>query len=271
MPARRTISDPPVRRGFSMVELLVVVAVVSMLMAILLPSLSNAHEQAKRAKCASNLRQLGVAFHMYASDYDGHAMPLSYTNEWPMTYWYGRECGTGRPDQTGGFVWPYLHSDLRDQGVYECPSQPLGEVDILQGGSDSVTTTYGYNGYFLAPRSTPGRVGQIGHRPWQNLDTLSNPQLVFVFADTMLQWGDQLGNCALLEPPFQFDRRRRRWRREDFATTSFRHDWLANAVHADGHAASYAPDPNLITSREFQLGSVGPDNGPHYVPDWRDW
>ena len=58
------------RRGFSLVELLVVIAILSLLMTILLPALSQARHQARRAACAANLRQVGVAIHLYADDFD---------------------------------------------------------------------------------------------------------------------------------------------------------------------------------------------------------
>jgi len=54
--------------GFSLIELLVVIAVMSLLMAILSPALSEARHHARRAACASNLRQVGVAIHLYAQD-----------------------------------------------------------------------------------------------------------------------------------------------------------------------------------------------------------
>ena len=257
------------RSAFTLTELIVVAATVAMLMGLLLPSLSRARRQAKRVACASNLRQLGQAFHMYAVDYDGSAMPMAYWRTWPVTYWYGQD-GTACVDQTKGFVWPYLHSDLREHGLYECPEQPLGSIEELQGAAGSVTTTYGYNGYFLSPPTVPGWAAQIGQRPWQNLDTMTEPQEVFVFADTMMLWFGKLKNSALLDPPLLFSGKGS-WRRNPFPTTSFRHDWHTNAVHADGHAASLAPDPERITSREHRIGSVGPDNAPHYVPDWRDW
>jgi prepilin-type N-terminal cleavage/methylation domain-containing protein/prepilin-type processing-associated H-X9-DG protein len=261
------------RRGlaFTLVELLVVIAIVGMLMGILLPSLGRAQSQARRIKCAANLRQLGHAFHMYASDYAGQAMPLACFHDWPITYWFGRERDGDGVDQTKGFVWPYLHSDVCEDGVCECPEQPLGTIDQLQGAWGVVTSTYGYNGYFLAPASTPGWAAQIGHRPWQNLDTLDDPQKVFVFADTMIDWFGELKNCALLDPPFVFERSGHTWERNPNPTTSFRHDWLTNALHADGHVESLPTRGGAIQSDTYRIASVGSANDPHYVPDWREW
>ncbi|GAJ23796.1 unnamed protein product, partial [marine sediment metagenome] len=53
-------------RGFTLVELLVVIAIIALLMAILMPALNRAKEQGKRAVCLSNLRQLTLAWIMYA-------------------------------------------------------------------------------------------------------------------------------------------------------------------------------------------------------------
>ena len=56
--------------GFTLIELLVVIAILSLLIAILLPVLNQAKIQAHRAACAGNLRQVGVAIHIYAEDFD---------------------------------------------------------------------------------------------------------------------------------------------------------------------------------------------------------
>jgi prepilin-type N-terminal cleavage/methylation domain-containing protein len=68
--------------AFTLIELLVVMAILAILIAILLPALQGAKKSAKRAQCVNNLRQCGIAFVLYAGDYDDW-LPFPTVQSWP--------------------------------------------------------------------------------------------------------------------------------------------------------------------------------------------
>ncbi len=74
------------RRGFTLIELLVVVAIIAVLVAMLLPALNQAREAGKAAVCASNLRQIGIRFQTYATEYNG-MLPRPYVSEDRYRWW----------------------------------------------------------------------------------------------------------------------------------------------------------------------------------------
>jgi len=78
---RRSVSS----RGSALVELLVVIAIIAVLAAIIFPVLARARESSRKAACQSNLRQIGMAFLMYADDHDE-----GFPNNGDPYLWMGR-------------------------------------------------------------------------------------------------------------------------------------------------------------------------------------
>jgi prepilin-type N-terminal cleavage/methylation domain-containing protein/prepilin-type processing-associated H-X9-DG protein len=98
------------QRAFTLIEVLVVVAVISILAALLFPIFSQAREKARQASCASNTRQVGLAILMYAESYDETLPPVAYEGSQGDVLWLE-------------LVAPYV----KNQRVFQCPSDGLSE------------------------------------------------------------------------------------------------------------------------------------------------
>src|SRR2546426_1110213 len=86
-----------VRHAFTLVELLVVLAIISIIAGLLLPVFARARAHARTAVCLSNIRQLGFAAQMYIQDNDErlpdfHSDPFSAENEGDAPYWHDHFC-----------------------------------------------------------------------------------------------------------------------------------------------------------------------------------
>ncbi|MBI3118956.1 MAG: type II secretion system protein, partial [Candidatus Hydrogenedentes bacterium] len=105
----------PIRpMGFTLVELLVVMAIIAILMAMLLPALSRARESARKTTCASNLRQMGAIFQMFAQEHEG-IWPLRHAPYW-QNYSPTLNCWSSFD---GALLYPEYLSDV---DIVLCPS-----------------------------------------------------------------------------------------------------------------------------------------------------
>jgi competence protein ComGC len=115
------------RRAFTLIDLLVSMMVIAVLVGILLPSLANVHEAARRTVCASNLRQIGFGVASFADERGGRLPPSQYKNrgisEEMMTLRIGADANAGRPlAQWDGLGLLHAGGFLLGPKVYYCPS-----------------------------------------------------------------------------------------------------------------------------------------------------
>ena len=132
------------KKGFTLIELLVVIAIIAVLMAILMPALNRAREQGKRATCLSNLKQLTLAWVMYADENDDNLINGDtgeysiHQNEtpWVLADWRSGMTTEAKKDAIyEGALWPYV----KNLHLYKCPT--VGKI-VRGSEKEDVFRTY---------------------------------------------------------------------------------------------------------------------------------
>ncbi len=170
------------QKGFTLIELLVVIAIIALLLALLMPALERAREQAKRIICLNDLRQLTLAWMMYAEDNEGRLVNAQAGNDRTSggviieKAWVGKCSGNYMggerlPEEIQierikeGALWPYV----KNVDVYRCPTGLAG--DML-----TYAIMDGVNG--------PKRGGTIEGTHWvKNISEIRRPHSKIVFID----------------------------------------------------------------------------------------
>jgi prepilin-type N-terminal cleavage/methylation domain-containing protein/prepilin-type processing-associated H-X9-DG protein len=153
--------------GFTLIELLVVIAIIAILAAILFPVFARAREAARGTSCRSNIRQLGMAAHMYAQDYD-ELFPCDY---------YPCNSSTTHAVLVGQLL-PYM----KNMPIFYCPDgSKMNLPDVVDTPANEAAGNIGYyyySFYNLPSTVSPGKGGTAASWPtwlcWGFLQTAKN-------------------------------------------------------------------------------------------------
>ena len=164
---RRVINRRSVRSAFTLIELLVVISIIALLVAILLPALSQARESARQVICMSNVRQLGTGLNFYLEDFND-SLPWAY-GEGGWGTWANPSPNNPRWSSSWVcllVIWDYLP-----------PPGAESASGVYSAGAAGAVAGYCPTHVSLSPNGDPGNVFRTnyGMNPYIDLEQIDKP------------------------------------------------------------------------------------------------
>jgi prepilin-type processing-associated H-X9-DG protein/prepilin-type N-terminal cleavage/methylation domain-containing protein len=255
------------RRGFSLVEVLVVISTVSALMAISMPALISARSYARGVVCRSNLRQLVLANMGYSNENDGFYVPAAsdlWKYDGGYNRWHGVRENANEPfDPRKGPLVDYLG----DGKAKECPRM----VNFVKGGNwaenfEQGCGGYGYNMTYIGSRlwcsgiTTPAALKDAYART-TNVVEVCRPYETLMFADCAIsRAAGQYIEYSFAEPPYFVISGKPYTKAYASPSIHFRHLGKANICWADGHIEP-RPMAQMDVNNVWNVASASMDLG----------
>jgi prepilin-type processing-associated H-X9-DG protein/prepilin-type N-terminal cleavage/methylation domain-containing protein len=254
------ILRPGVQPAFTLVELLVVVAIIAVLAALLLTAISQAKGKAYRIQCANNVRQLGAAVQLFVGG--NHVYPLEvYFTPGRLPFFYStwqhdlaQELGAKDDSKIGFF----------ENGIWKCPSavRPTDRPEPIKNANYN---SYGYNARGISNAAEANFLGLSPHFDGKPMSAVSdsaivNPSEMIAFGDgfcghdnILVGGSDSIGRIYDIPGIFEGDSH------EAFS----RHQGKANVVFCDGHVESPTLQFLFADTSDAALCRWNRDHQPH--------
>lgn len=219
--------------GFTLVELLAVIAIVGVLVALVVAGLSRVKQSAKSSECLSNLRQLGLASNLYSSDNSGYLLPMCQ----------GTTAQLSALRTWRGLLLPYI----KDGKVLICPSETFDAdrypgLDSATKATGIMPTSYGMNGYGM---NTTSPHDYFTYTPRKKSMAISNPASQIFLCDAGVPdsvsppldaWTEN--NRLKTTPSFGYALMSNQWASGAFTIYPRHQGTRTNVLFYDGHVAS---------------------------------
>lgn len=259
----------PASRAFTLIELLVVIAIIAILAGLLFPVFTQARRASLRADCASNLKQLAVAFLQYTDDWRGRFPPASadiYDSGGGLQRWHGRRASLSSPfEPAGGPLWRYLSQSGGEKVCKALASglQP-GPNDFEAGGGG-----YGYNHTYIGGAAYKYGFGDPrSAEETASVSQIASPASTLLLADCGIAQGNASAvyEYSFAEPVWLVGPDNKVLRYHPTPSIHFRHGGSANVAWCDGHVSSkkmaFSSDnkPYGADNAAARIGWFGPED-----------